>query len=86
MLFMEYIRTAVVYVDQKFIWYGVCLFGSFNGYNYLINSPDAIVAMLFNSPNTYCLSINFRRREEAQRLLGESLVIIDGSQQVMTPM
>jgi hypothetical protein len=34
----------------------------------------------------YCLPINFRRREEAQRLLGESLVIIDGSQQVMTPM
>ncbi|XP_047046274.1 mediator of RNA polymerase II transcription subunit 7a-like [Lolium rigidum] len=27
-----------------------------------------------------------QRREEAQRLLGESLVIIDGSQQVMTPM
>jgi len=27
-----------------------------------------------------------QRREEAQRLLGESLVIIDGNQQVMTPM
>jgi hypothetical protein len=36
-------------LNRQFIWYDAYLFGSFNGYNYLINSPDAIVAMLLTS-------------------------------------
>jgi hypothetical protein len=41
------IKTTGVYLNRQFIWYDAYLFGSFNGYNYLINSPDAIVAMIF---------------------------------------
>jgi hypothetical protein len=41
------IKTTAAYLNRQFIWYDAYLFVSFNGCNYLIKSPDAIVAMLF---------------------------------------